>query len=194
MSEENWYKFYEHYGVHVHSPDKKESLIECPHCLEDKAYLSKSKGTYDCKLCHEKGNQYTFIRHLASQFKDSSNRNNVRELAKRKGLDANFLMQMGVFEHEGTVYIPVWNKEGKLIGARQFNFEQNKIYNPPAFCKPNFWRWNDEVSKTYVFEADFDAIAYLAESRGDRRLVWNWKEVPLYSLSSSTLFFLGIIV
>lgn len=154
---------------------KSENLIECPHCMEEKAYLSKSKGTYDCKLCHESGNQYTFLRFLQ---KESDSTSLIKELSKRKGIPTEFLCSKGVFEHYSNVYLPVWNKEGNLIGARQFNAQENKIFNPPGFCKPNFWVWKKDVFKTFVFEADFDALAYLHQCELDGVESYNVVSLP----------------
>lgn len=179
---DDWYKYYEYYGVCVHNPERDESLIECPYCEEDKAYLSKTKGTYDCKLCGESGNQYTFVRNILS---NATENKLIHRFAELKNFDVEFLREWDVFEHLGEVYVPVRNKEGKVVSARSYNFQENALFNPPGFRKPNFWKWSQDIERTLLFEADFDALAYLKQCDMDGKPTFNVVSFPGANMSDS---------
>jgi predicted transcriptional regulator len=159
----DWIRFYSHYGIDFVKKSGTNPGCECFHCGEEKLFIEPQTGVYVCKLCGHSGNNITFIRQLHDKHKYVKGMpvNLIKKLAKAKNIPASTLVRFGVVEFDNKVWLPVYNRKDKLIGLRNYNFNENKIFNPPGFCEPNFWSVLDPSYPYYIFEADFDALAFL---------------------------------
>ena len=159
----DWFKFYTHYGVDFTKKSGTNLGCECFSCGEEKLFVEPEKGVYVCKICGHSGNNLTFIRklHEDNKYRKNDPAKLIKQLAKKKNIPASTLVKYGVMEYQDKVWLPVYDQKGKISGLRNFNFSENKIFNPPGFCEPNFWSVLDREYPYYIFEADFDALSFL---------------------------------
>jgi predicted transcriptional regulator len=158
----DWFEFYKRYGVDLNIRSGKNRGTECFSCSENKMFIEPENGLYVCKLCGHKGNNITFIRRLHKLLSKRKKNPLIIKLANLKKIPSASLKEFGVVQSGTEVFIPVWGPNGKLIGLRPFDFKSNKINNVIGqSTKPNFWLTGNKGNPYYLFEADFDALAFL---------------------------------
>lgn len=94
-----------------------QGIADCPICGKEKHfYADPETGKWDCKACLEKGNIYTFLRHVhQSRLADTTDAD-WQELSEyRKGIDWE-IFRDGEIARDGREWLlPIYNAEGKLV-------------------------------------------------------------------------------
>lgn len=108
-----------------HARRTEENAIgECPFCGKaGKFGAHKERGTFNCFVCGESGNQFTFVRKLWDlSFRNTPSRSYDR-LAEESGvIDAETFRDWGVAAHAltGEWCVPGYNHEGKITGLYRY--------------------------------------------------------------------------
>lgn len=105
-------------------PGSDQAVAECPWCGKAKFFVgtaNKGKhfaGGWECKICGESGNGYTFLRKLWKTSYDATNANDYTKLAvDRRLLRWETLRAWGACRSfiSGRWIVPGWNAEGSLV-------------------------------------------------------------------------------
>lgn len=80
-------RVYRSNDIYPDTPSGSEQAVtSCPFCeADDKFYINKEKGLYDCKVCGVTGNPITFVRELYEHSKERTDDNAYYALAKERG-------------------------------------------------------------------------------------------------------------
>jgi ribosomal protein L37AE/L43A len=63
-----------------------EAKSDCPSCgAVNKLFISKKTGQYDCKLCGNSGNKYTFMTEIHSNLLSSTSDQDYKRIKKLRG-------------------------------------------------------------------------------------------------------------
>ena len=152
-------ELYDFFGWHL--PNGK-SFAECPGCGERKLYVNRDNGQSVCKVgCGYKGNNYTFMNSIWEESKRVTSDKEISELFKLKGIPSSTLKGCGVTKFGYDYLIPHFNAKGKLCNLRKFVVDANTCYNAPGCNTMNYLRVAKTKGKYHVFEADFDAMAFM---------------------------------
>jgi hypothetical protein len=78
---------YEKFDISFNLISNDQGIAEkCPYCgRENKFYVSVESGQYDCKVCRESGNAYTFIRWAYESYLDATTDDHLRDLKENRG-------------------------------------------------------------------------------------------------------------
>jgi len=94
-----------------------QGIADCPICDKEKHfYADPETGKWDCKACGEKGNVYTFLRHLHKSRLEATTESDWQELSEyRKGIPWT-IYRDGEIARDGREWLmPIYNAEGKLV-------------------------------------------------------------------------------
>jgi hypothetical protein len=119
---------YEYLGLDGKATANNQYLSDCPFCgKESHFYISSETGRYECKVCNESGNVYTFIRHFYKNM-DTENDSKVvkaklRDLSQDRGLKESTLLKFGMryFSDQNEWIIPVRNLSGEIVTFRIYH-------------------------------------------------------------------------
>jgi predicted transcriptional regulator len=162
-----WIDFYKTYGVRFSSKSNKHFKTECFDCGEDKLYVNSEDGTYVCKLCDHKGNNYSFIKQLHSKLKLRTRSPLLKRFSEKKGIEYAKLKEYGFVQDDKRLYIPRYGVKGTIVSLQPFSFKNNIVLNVKGQSpRPNFWRYSDKVKDTYLFESDLDGLCFLLRAKG----------------------------
>jgi len=133
----------------------------CPFCLDNdnKFYLNKRKGLWDCKNCQKKGNRSSFIQYFLA----SGTQKDLIQLSKEKEpIASTTLRRMGVtfipHFNGGRWVIPYRDQSGSYVSLKYYNGE--KLYSLPDV--PIIIYGLEELQKNeviYLVEGEWDRIA-----------------------------------
>lgn len=119
---------YEYFGLTTVATANGQHLADCPFCgKEDRFYISADNGKYECKVCSESGNVYTFMRHfykdLESESKSKTIAQKLEELAKDRSLKVETLLKYGVryYSDQREWIFPVRNLSGEIVNLRIYH-------------------------------------------------------------------------
>lgn len=162
MENQDWFAYYERYGLMLPTRSGSNRAGTCYGCgQKNKLFVEPKEGTYHCKLCDVKGNNVTFIRAIHTEALQRKKNPLIVKLAKMKKIPLSTLKSSGVIQHGEEVFIPQWDQKHRLVGLRPFDFKNNRIVNVIGQpLRPNFWKWDQSIDTTYIYEADFDSLAY----------------------------------
>ena len=139
-----------------------QAIAICPFCGgQDKLYISKSTGQYECKKCGEKGNKYTFSTKLFNQMYDQRASNNDLKITQIRGIDKSVAKKAKLLHQSSPtkILIPI-EKAGKknLVNIRTWDQNSGNVYSLPGAHTLFIYEWFDE-GPIFLCEAEFDAMA-----------------------------------
>lgn len=151
----------------------------CPFCMRDgKLYVSIDSGQFECKICTERGNIFTFLKRLYEESKKV--KCDYEELAaERKIISPNSLEEWGlvrsivtnewmlpgyVIDKDGKAKIKqlyLWRSDAKEKRMR-FIAQGFQHKDDPAKTTHGLYlsKWNPNKSRVYVLEGMWDGIAF----------------------------------
>lgn len=140
---------------------------ECPFCgKENHFYLNVEKGLYDCKVCGEQGNAYTFIRHKYKHALDATTDAQYRTLKQLRGIPLQTLKRHGLALYGNEWLIPSKSPTGEVVNLLRYrtpvgNFNGYKLNLPalPAALYGLDQLSEDVTRKLLICEGIWDAIA-----------------------------------
>jgi hypothetical protein len=141
---------------------------ECPFCGKKKFFYGIESEKWDCKVCGERGNVYTFLRRIWEVSLTNCDAGAFETLADDRGLlSIDTLAEWGVCQGvaTGEWLIPAFNHEGSLVQLYRY------VKLPRAskatclatvglgagiFCAPDYKRGKPD---TWICEGPWDAMA-----------------------------------
>lgn len=125
-------KIFEYHGVQF-KPSKKQIIqADCPLCLaENKFFVNISTGQFDCKVCGESGNKYSFLQKFHATCLGQTSSKKYSQLSKARGIPVDIITQWQVawnFLTEKWMF-PAYNHKGSI--ANLYTKEDKGIYSSP---------------------------------------------------------------
>jgi hypothetical protein len=153
-------------GLNVSDNSKTEWTCECPFCDDNRNhfYLNSNTFLYDCKICGERGNYLTLMRHLAINLAKDFSEDDFARLSKDRGLPTETFVgyDFGWTGHFFT--LPVKNPEGEINNVLRYR-PREKLCSAPD-CKMGLFgtqhlKDNTRINEPiYILEGPWDAIAF----------------------------------
>jgi AAA domain/Toprim-like len=120
---------FETFGPTFSKNGSAEALAdECPFCGKaNHFYLNVETGQYDCKVCGEHGNHFTFIRAMYQERLDATTDTDYQRLKRLRGLPLQTLKRHGLAwdAANGCWLIPYKSADGKVMNLCRY-FEATK--------------------------------------------------------------------
>lgn len=139
----------------------------CPFCDGDKFYVNVETGQYQCHRannCGEKGNAYTFIRHVYEVCLGATTDEDYHPLRDDRDLPLQMLKHHGLawWAGRGCWLIPYKSAEGEVLNLTQYEPTTHRKYALPGLPLRLYGldRLTDDRARTlFVCEGPWDAIA-----------------------------------
>lgn len=115
------------HGMNV-KVNNKESRSDCPFCnTKDKFYINTKSGKWNCKVCTESGNIFTFLTAIHKQ--GSSTIRSLKPLAENRGLQIETLKTWGIVKSplNDDYIIPMYNAHGKIANLGRILEVKEKV-------------------------------------------------------------------
>jgi hypothetical protein len=118
-------KLYEFHGIDFNSTSggDEQRIAECPFCGKHKFHANIGNGLWDCKVCGENGNQYTFMRKLWELGIETTFEDDYLDLMLDRGiLSPESLTEWGICKSPITSewLLPAYSWDGKLSQLYKF--------------------------------------------------------------------------
>lgn len=178
------------HGLDLSYSGSGDAVGECPFCKrERKFFVSQKNGLYNCKVCGEAGNHYTFIRTL---FKESAAAlSGIEEVAKDRRVSVDTLLRWGlrrsIIDNEWILPaygIPKPGEETEIANLYRWSEMSGKrrlLSSPkPPFAISLFGTqfWDQSLSEVFICEGPWDAMALEEEAVKEGRHEFNIVAVP----------------
>lgn len=168
--QENKLAAFEFHGLAFSPSGETHSVSDCPFCgKERKFFVKNDTGQWDCKVCGDSGNIYTFLRQLAKQKAEFFNSHKgAKVLGELRNLpsDAFFGWDIGCEDDFSRFYIPVysWTKPNTLTGLRVWDGPDTKGVLSTAGTKNSLLLARNihtfpHAKQVYLCEGEWDAYA-----------------------------------
>lgn len=119
---------YEYLGIETKPTANGQQLGDCPFCgKSDHFYINSENGKYECKVCSESGNVYTFMRHfykeLDTEKQSKAISQKLEELSADRGLKTSTLLKFGIryYSDQREWLFPVRNLSGEIVNLRIYH-------------------------------------------------------------------------
>lgn len=163
MPDDQHLKTYKSLGIEFLSVGD-ECVATCTFCDHSKLYINAKEGFFDCKVCGNSGNKYTFMQLLYDELYDKTKDSHYKELSGVRGK-----LHWSAFKNAELAYdyrfknwwIPVRNQNGSLINVRIWNPETN-ILRHTGGCSVSLYnmdKYDKTCKKVYICEGEWDCIA-----------------------------------
>tara|TARA_Y100000310_G_scaffold323280_1_gene383417 strand:+ start:2516 stop:3394 length:879 start_codon:yes stop_codon:yes gene_type:complete len=165
----DWRLYYYHFGLELRNKGS-QLLGNCPFCdKDDHFFVNKDKGMYDCKVCSESGNSYSFLTALHKKSL-SINPMKLGWIVDNRGLLPETLRNFGIVNsslNPDRWLIPCWNEKKSVVNLYQagiYDREKGKleVRSSPSPCKQQLYLSHliTKNTKTAVIcEGHWDALA-----------------------------------
>jgi hypothetical protein len=158
-------KLYEFFGIEIpeKANDSGQFVTDCPFCDKERHFFIDEKTTkYQCKVCGESGNPYTFLEKLYKDSLSETTPFSYRRLSqKRKRFHVAAYEESPVAWNAGLNcwLLPSYNAEGKIAGLSKYNGE-GPCYSAPG-CSLHLWGLEtlQPSGPIFICEGQWDAIA-----------------------------------
>lgn len=164
------------HGVEFNTiPDKGTACGNCPFCgKENHFFCNVQNGKWQCKICLEEGNAYTFMsKHYDRCLKDTKKGDYELLSSQRNGLPWQAFRDADLaYDRARHVWLfPIYNDDKAIANLLRWDgfAEKPAAYSTPT-CKQHFFRGEriKSVGPIWVCEGPWDEIAldYLLEKAG----------------------------
>lgn len=169
----NYIKSFTFHGVAygAYREGDTQAIGDCPFCRKEaKFYISKDTGQWDCKVCGERGNLYSFIQRLWAFSLQETTTAQYEQLAQdRKMLSTDVLVKWGLAYSVTTSewILPGYSADGKLNNL--YAYRKDRMSG-----KFSFWATTNLTQGLFgvhLFEKDKPDV-YLAEGPWDAMAAW----------------------
>lgn len=165
-------KLFHMHGVHIHgNAGNNQVLADCPFCLkEEHFYINKQKLLWDCKVCGEKGNQFSFLEKINKRNIKGLTDLALRRLGKDRGLPISALRKWEIGYFRGQYSLAVRSFDSKIQDIRLYKIGHKVISTAGAktglFGLENLIK--SKANTIYICEGEWDTIAmqHLLERAG----------------------------
>jgi hypothetical protein len=125
---------YEMHGLELTGDESDiERVTNCWCCgKEQHMYINSETTQYDCKVCGESGNLFTFIRSLYDESKKQTKTIQYVKLAKAKSLPPEVAVKSGIAKSsiaDDLWLMPGYSEAGKMVNLYVYDQTTNKIYS-----------------------------------------------------------------
>ena len=141
-----------------------QCLGDCPFCdKEGHFFVNSTSGQWDCKVCGEEGNYYTFLNRIYTHSKSRTAKEAFKRLKKeRTGLSASFLQKAGFAWNSlnSRWSLPITNGDGSLANVKVWDPDENRLLSSPT-CAQHLYKPYPlrDSGPIYVTEGEWDAVA-----------------------------------
>ena len=153
-------------GLSVLDDSKVEWMCECPFCDDNRKhfYLNSNTFLYDCKICGEKGNYLTLMRHLATTLAEDFSEDDLTRLSRDRQLPEETFVSYDFGRTKHFYTLPVRNTEGEINNVLRYKLG-DKLRSSPDCIMGLFGAQrlkditiiNDPI---YILEGPWDALAF----------------------------------
>lgn len=173
LPEDSPLRAYYAHGVYLNNGSSGQAITECPFCRkEEKFYVDRETGLYQCFVCHEKGNPLEFLRKLHERCLETTTEDQYKELAReRKYLNIASLMEweFAYNDLKGEWIVPGYFSSGdnrdklkQLYRWTDYKSKdgKNHLQATPGFphCIYGVREFDNSKSDVYICEGPFDAL------------------------------------
>ncbi|MFA5864239.1 MAG: CHC2 zinc finger domain-containing protein [Phycisphaerae bacterium] len=164
VEKDNRLWFLEKLGLVITSKSGGELVGTCPFCDKQKHfYLSSEKVVYDCKVCGERGNYFSLLKHFSTTLREGFTEEEKNRLAKSRNLPPEAFEGFG-FGWSGSLFtLPLFDFNGQFINLLWYH-PKEKIKSAPR-CQSGLFRADvladteRENEPVFLCEGPWDAIA-----------------------------------
>jgi hypothetical protein len=112
------------------APVGDQYIGQCFICdKEDHLYVAPESGQWECKKCWEKGNIFTFLRHVHAKALAETTRSDYARLSIEKSLPQNILRVHGAAAlSTGDWLLPAHATTGGIVNLYRWNCDTNEIF------------------------------------------------------------------
>lgn len=161
--QEDKLKGFKKYGFIVNSNTPTQAIGDCVFCgKENKMYVNKGNGMWDCKVCMKKGGYRTFLEHMQAASLKLITQTDLAKLSANRGVPVSAFANYKIGKNGNDYVLPVYDHEGKLQDLRTFRFG-NKLMSSPG-CQVSLLGLEklakaEKSSLVYLCEGEWDAMA-----------------------------------
>lgn len=160
-------KFFFSFGVELSTGSQLQG--DCPFCSrEGHFFVNPHTGQYDCKLCGESGNAWSFIRNYHAICLSSTTKTDYQSLSEDRGIKPVTLehLQLALNPLTGRWLIPCNNLDGKLTNCYHAAPREHGGFNllsTPSPCVQQLYLGDRIKSQdtVWVAEGHWDGMAWL---------------------------------
>jgi len=153
--------FYFH-GLDLAWSGGKEAEGDCPLCgKEAHFFVNKTTGQWDCKVCGEGGNIYTFLSGLLALAIEQTTAEDFEELSEDRGIEPAAFKAWQIAKNpiDGNWLLPAFNDKGKL--ANLYKWEGERPFGTPGL---NVWPFGlhnlkKGQSTVWIAEGPWDGLS-----------------------------------
>jgi len=155
----------------------EEATGECPFCgKENHFYVNKKSGQFNCKVCSESGNAYSFLAKLVDYSRKATKREDFVELSEERNVPPEALEAWHCCRSivDGTWLIPQYNAKGKVANVcRAYKDAEGRwrVFGTSG-CKLHPFGLhlvNGKQTRRHVLEGPWDGMAFWAVLSGIRK-------------------------
>ena len=147
-----------------YSEQSTEATGTCPFCGRDKLFVSVGEGLFDCKVCGERGNVYTFIRKLHEVSKERID-SLYAEVAADRGVSEATLARWGLVRSaiDDEWLLPGYGMKNGINNLYRWSLVKNKrrllSTATLSHCLFGIQFWDAAKPLAYVCEGPWDGMA-----------------------------------
>jgi len=161
--QEDKLKGFKKYGFIVNSNTPTQAIGDCVFCgKENKFYVNKTNGLWDCKVCGRKGNYQHFLEEMHKASVKQIIYSDLLKLSANRGLPVAAFEKYKIGKHGNDYLLPVYDEQGKLQDLRTYRFGA-KLMSSPG-CQVSLLGLErlakaEKGSIVYLCEGEWDAMA-----------------------------------
>lgn len=166
---------FEAHGFVCTTTKSGQHIGDCPFCDgEDKFYINKETGQFDCKSCGEKGNKYVFLQQIYEACHKTTKQKHWKAIAKqRQDLPWQIYRDEGIaWDGLQKCYLfPVRNDKGSITNLYKWSGKRGENLYGTSTCKLSLIGTHaiEDHGPIYLVEGHWDylALKWLLEKEAD---------------------------
>jgi len=156
---------YTFHGVDILPGRNGQAVGICPFCGNDKFYVDKKEGLFDCKSlnsCGRSGNKYTFLQMFYETALEMTTVAKYKSLSKARGKVPYQAFQDAELAYDSALkrwIIPIKNEKGSIVNLRVWD-PKTKIPMNTSGCLTHLGNMDtiEENETIYICEGEWDAF------------------------------------
>lgn len=156
---------YEFHGFLLAGTKSGQHFGDCPFCdSENHFYINKETGQYNCKVCGESGNKYSFLQQIYEASLKSTKDKHYKAISKeRQDIPWQAYRDAGIaYDNLQKCYLfPIWNDKGSIVNLYKWSGKRGEpLYSTPT-CKLHLIGVQEieEHGPIYLVEGHWDYVA-----------------------------------
>jgi hypothetical protein len=148
------------HGVGAVSSGGSNWVGHCPFCKKQKLYVEPEEGLWDCKVCGERGNQFTFLKKFIDT-REEAPLGEWLKLTESRKIPKDVLAARDIKWDGKHWYLPIYSETGSVRATRRYDYKQLMI---AAGCEAQLFGMRElaqakQNATVHLCEGEWDAIA-----------------------------------